>query len=307
MASNGKRPSPALLVLILAALILVSGAAGLGIGASAPGPQTASPTPAERSDLIRSIVASSVKVILGQEDQEGAVSEAQSSSGVVIYSEAGPKPWSLVLTNAHAVNGAGLAGGPGVYVSYVVPTGRRILRATVAARSDQESVDLALVRLEGVALSAAQFEAMDQVQLGSPVLVASSPFGRELSLTSGIVSQLYLSGPPAIERATCNPQEKFCLDPKPLEEIFKTDAPICYGSSGGGVFLTATGRLVGLVESYQTADIVFRPKSGEEYKIQIPVPGESFLISVNKIKYFLERHGFGLDGPKVLLTSAQES
>lgn len=289
-------------VLLAAALFL--GGATLGGGRSATGSPAAPAV--DRAEIVRTIVASSVKVILGQEDAQGAVEEAQSSSGVVIYSEQSPQPWSLVLTNAHAVEGVGRPGGPQAYVSYLVQGGRRLLRAQVTAASQEQVVDLALVKVEGVALPAAQFETMEQVQLGSPVLVASSPFGRELSITSGIISQLYLSGPPAIQRS-CDTQEKFCLEPKPLEEIYKTDAPICYGSSGGGVFLATSGRLVGLVESYQTADIVFRPKSGEEYKIQIPVPGESYLISVNKIRYFLQRHGFSLNGPKVLLTSAQPS
>jgi len=296
-------------ILILLAAAALAGLGALqAVGAQAPAAQPAALTQPEapsRPEIIRGIVASSVKVILGRQ-QQGALDDLQSSSGVVIYSEETPQPWSLVLTNAHAVSATNLPEGLGLYVSYLTQTGRRVLPAKVSACGNPKTVDLALVRVEGVALSPAQFEQMDQVQLGSPVLVASSPFGRELSITSGIVSQLYLSGPPAME-TTCSRQEKFCLDPKPLEEIFKTDAPICYGSSGGGVFLASTGKLVGLVESYQTADIVFRPKPGEEYKIQIPVPGESFLISANKIKYFLEQNSLSLQGPKVLLSSQRDS
>jgi S1-C subfamily serine protease len=261
----------------------------------------------DRADIIRQMLDSSVKVILGEE-KDGAVSEAQSSSGVVIYSERKPKPWTLILTNAHAVTGEKGSGSPGVFMSYVASTGRRLLRAKVVAKGDMDKIDLALVRVEGITLPAAQFENMDQVRLGSPILVASSPFGREISITSGIISQLYLSGPPAVEKAcqTGDKPPELCLKPKPLEEVFKTDAPICYGSSGGGVFLLASGRLVGLVESYQSADVIIRPKAGEEYKIQIPVPGESFLISVNKIKYFLKENGMDTDGHgQVLANCAQ--
>ncbi|MFH0809393.1 MAG: serine protease [Pseudomonadota bacterium] len=269
----------------------------------------ARPSVTERSQIIRNIQASSVKIILGREDAKGAVSDEQSSSGVVIYAENKPRPWSLVLTNAHAVKGHDTGPDPlGVYVTYVTTSGRRILPGKVLAEGDIQSVDLALVRVGGISLPAARFEPMEEVQLGSPILVASSPFGRELSITSGIISQLYLSGPPALDPvcATDTPREH-CLDPKPLEEIFKTDAPICYGSSGGGVFLTSSGRLVGLVESYQSADLIIRPKPGEQYKIQIPVPGESFLISANKIKYFLGQHGFVLKDADVLLTSSGAS
>ena len=306
-------PKAKWLILLLFALIISYGAAGLTSGdegqqTSAPAPQAAPQLQAiDRAEMIRRILAASVKVILGQEEA-GVVREVQSSSGVVVYSEREPKPFSLVLTNAHAVGAEGLSQPPGLYLSYVTETGRRVLRAGLVARSSEEPVDLALLRVEGVSLPAAEFQEMDKVQLGSPVLVASSPFGRELSITSGIISQLYLSGPPAIEQAcTTEGTARICREPRPLQEIFKTDAPICYGSSGGGVFLASSGKLVGLVESYQTADIIVRPKSGEEIKIQIPVPGESFLISVNKIKYFLERHGFGLDGPSLLLTARHDT
>jgi serine protease Do len=305
MAPKGKW-----LILLLFALLFAYGAAGLGISGSAeeagPAPAAVQPAAPERAAVITNILASSVKVVLGQEETGGMVSDVQSSSGIVIYSEREPKPWSLVLTNAHAVSMKGLPEKLGTYVSYVAPRGRRVLRAKVVAEGSQGSVDLALLRVEGVSLPSVQFQEMGKVQLGSPVLVASSPFGRELSITSGIISQLYLSGPPAIEQACAPESPELCREPKPLQEIFKTDAPICYGSSGGGVFLASTGKLVGLVESYQSADIIIRPKAGEEYKIQIPVPGESFLISVNKIKYFLEQNGLDLDGHGVLLTAKQE-
>ncbi len=315
MAPQGKWTVPILCALLFALAVTYAAAApdaAAPIAGGQPAALIQGRTPVaeevpDRTAMIQAIQASSVKVILGHEDQSGAVSDEQSSSGVCIYSEQGPQPWSLILTNAHAVNTHGLGPGAGAFVSYVAPTGRRVLRAKTVAQGDQNSIDLALVRVEGVALPPVQFQEMSRVQLGSPVLVASSPFGRELSITSGIISQLYLSGPPALEAAACPPgrREKLCTEPRPLEEIFKTDAPICYGSSGGGVFLAATGRLVGLVESYQSADIIIRPKAGEQYKIQIPVPGESFLISVNKIKYFLEHNGYSLNGPAVLLTSSQ--
>jgi len=312
-------------LILLATLGLTYGSARLATGGgtpeanrTAPQPQVveraaqpATPAALEgRAEIVRRIVASSCKIILGTEDKAGAVNDLQSSSGVVIYSEQGPKPWSLVLTNSHAVNFQGLPESAGVYMTYVAPTGRRVLRAKVVARGDQNVIDLALVRVDGVALPAVEFEDMGKAQLGTPILVASSPFGRELSITSGIISQAYLSGPPRIEQACAKtsllePTAPGCPAPRPLEEIFKTDAPICYGSSGGGVFLAASGKLVGLVESYQTADIVFRAKAGEEYKVQIPVPGESFLISANKIAYFLEQNGFGLKGPAVLLTATR--
>src|SRR5229473_5906806 len=88
--------------------------------------------------------------------------------------------------------------------------------------------DLALVAIEE-ALPAAPIAGEDQVDVGDDVVVVGAPYGRALSVSSGIVSQL--------ER-----------DDSRAQRSMKTDAPIGYGASGGGVFEVPGGKLVGLVE-----------------------------------------------------------
>jgi hypothetical protein len=73
----------------------------------------------------------------------------------------------------------------------------------------------------------------------------------------------------------------------------KTDAPIGYGTSGGGVFEVPSGKLVGLVEGYRTAKVAFGGISNDDFSFDVPMPGETFLAPPAKIRGFLARAGIG--------------
>ena len=103
------------------------------------------------------------------------------------------------------------------------------------------------------------------------VVVIGAPYGKSLSVSSGIVSQLELDE----------------SSPRPLQSRMKTDAPIGYGASGGGVFKVPSGRLVGLVEGYRTARVAFGGLNSDDFSFDIPMPGETFLAPPGKIRAFL--------------------
>jgi hypothetical protein len=65
------------------------------------------------------------------------------------------------------------------------------------------------------------------------------------------------------------------------------DASVSYGASGGGVFDAPSGALVGIVESYRTA----RVTTGESRTIDVPIPGETTLISVESVVQFARAAG----------------
>ena len=73
----------------------------------------------------------------------------------------------------------------------------------------------------------------------------------------------------------------------------KTDAPIGYGASGGGVFALPSGRLVGLVEGYRTAKVAFGGLTRDDFSFDVPMPGETFLAPPAKIRAFVLRAGLG--------------
>jgi S1-C subfamily serine protease len=110
------------------------------------------------------------------------------------------------------------------------------------------------------------------VSVGDDVVVIGAPYGRALSVSSGIVSQLETSDGGA-------------------QTAMKTDAAIGYGASGGGVFDVPRGRLVGLVEGYRTARVSFTGVRNEDLGFDVPMPGETFLAPPTKIRRFLRRAG----------------
>jgi len=81
-------------------------------------------------------------------------------------------------------------------------------------------------------------------------------------------------------------------DPR-QQRSMKTDAPIGYGASGGGVFGVPGGKLIGLVEGYRTAKVSFGGVAGSDYSFDVPMPGETFLSPPAKIRAFLVRAGIG--------------
>ena len=68
------------------------------------------------------------------------------------------------------------------------------------------------------------------------------------------------------------------------------DASVSYGASGGGVYSARTGNLVGLIEGYRTARVSFQVDS-HTGQIDVPVPGETYVVSLAQIRRFLAATG----------------
>jgi S1-C subfamily serine protease len=149
-------------------------------------------------------------------------------------------------------------------------------RAPGVVEATDDASDLALVRVDDVRLPAARIGDATGVRLADDVVVIGAPFGRGLSVSSGIVSQLVTRQP----------------DGGPAREpLLKVDAPVGYGSSGGGVFQVRTGRLLGVVEGYRTATVSLK-LAGAPYSFQVPMPGETFVVHAAEIRRFLADRGY---------------
>jgi serine protease Do len=196
----------------------------------------------------------------------------RSASGVVVATDGDT---SFVLTNEHVVQREGLSGTASFQVVVERPKLHR-LPARVIAEGKVPDEDLALLAVYGETLAPAQLASEEHVDVGDDVVVVGAPYGRALSVSSGIVSQLELDE----------------QDPR-VQRAMKTDAPIGYGASGGGVFDVPSGRLVGLVEGYRTAKVAFGGLSKDEFSFDVPMPGETFLSPPFKIRAFVVRAGIG--------------
>ncbi|MCY1034905.1 serine protease [Corallococcus sp. BB11-1] len=232
---------------------------------SMPAP-VAQPT---RKAMVRRILPLNVRLVT---TEGGKVRRA--ASGVVIGTEVGASgPVSYVLTNAHAVEQGDLVD-PVLKVVLDRRAESHEYAAEVVAMGQVPDVDLALLRVPGVTWPAAELAGDDELEPGEDVVVAASPYGRALSISGGMVSQVEW------DKETKHPR------------MLKTDAPIGYGASGGGIFSLETGRLLAIVEGYRTAKVDFEV-AAQNYSFDVPMPGETFAAPSAKVRGFLQAKGFG--------------
>ena len=236
-----------------------------------PSPQpamTALPSPSDRKSILKRILPQNVRLLVF------AGGEARrSASGVVIGSEATTDgSFSYVLTSAHAVEPDGLED-PRMVV-YVDRDGDSFdYPARPVAIGNVPELDLALIKIRGVCLAPAQLAADSELEPGEDVVVVAAPYGKSLSISGGLVSQVE-------------------WDRKSrLPAMLKTDAPIGYGASGGGVYSASSGRLLAIVEGYRTARVGFAVAE-QTYSFDVPMPGETFAAPSAKVRAFLENNGF---------------
>jgi S1-C subfamily serine protease len=229
------------------------------------------PGASARQRAIEGMIDSTVKITVERDGRR-----VTSASGVVIASRgaAGSEAVSYVLTAAHA-----LVGGDGVAVTVGfcgADAARGKFPATAVVRGAPETLDLALLRVRGIAAPAVRLPADDGVWLGQPILVIGFPEGERLGLSGGIVSQLPLSARPNGIPAD-RPEHRIVID-----------AAAPRGVSGGGVFEAETGRLIGIVQGHQTVSMAIRDQS-QSYTLKFPVPGATFVVPMAQIRPFLAR------------------
>jgi hypothetical protein len=239
------------------------------LGAGCATPRLAAPT---REQVIQKILPTSVQVVLEEDNQR-----FRSGSGVVIASgSTGTTGECLVLTSGHTL--AGLTPRQSVYVLMGRHRGKGSrAQATVVAQRDADGLDLALLKIQSEDCAAALLG--EPPALGDSIWVVAFPWGRNMTLTGGHVSQIDLDDVQDSDGAR-----------------LMVDASVSYGASGGGVFEASSGRLVGLVEGYRTARVSFKGESARY--IDVPVPGETYATSLSEIRRFLAEVGY-----KSLLTA----
>src|SRR5262249_29518549 len=136
-------------------------------------------------------------------------------------------------------------------------SGSRMAARVLAAR-DADGVDLGLLAIETDRCPVARLGGPPA--LGGSVWVVAFPWGGNMTLVGGNVSQLNADPPTGQEG----------------ESRLMIDASVSYGASGGGVFDAETGRLVGLIEGYRTARVSFKGDAPQRY-VEVPVPGETYV------------------------------
>jgi serine protease Do len=210
-----------------------------------------------RDEVLRQIVPSTVQLRC---EREGG--NRRAASGVVVARD-GDTGRTWIITTRHFLEPIAPQ-----RLTVAVPGKKQPVVARLTKVSEQ--ADLALLEVMGVDLTPARLK--DTVRLGDEVWVVAFPWGRRMTLSSGVVSQLAADGTGDYEG--------------PARMI---DVSVSYGASGGGVFDAPTGALVGLIERYRTAHVAL-PQTPDR-AIEIPVPGETTLISAEAIRQFVLETG----------------
>ncbi len=221
-----------------------------------------------RKQVVQGILPQNVRVLVIEGDKS-----RRTASGVVIGTERTDKGVaSYVITNAHAVYLEDLKN-PRLVITQERRAELLQYAAEVVATGKVPEMDLALLRVPEVELKPAELAADEELELGEDVVVAACPFGKSLSLSGGMLSQVEW------DAETKGPK------------MVKTDAPIGYGASGGGIFSLETGKLLAIVEGYRTAKVGFEV-ADRDYSFDVPMPGETFAAPTSKVRKFLESKGY---------------
>lgn len=269
-------------LLFAAALSSLAGCAGLTSGGGTPPPAPAASTPAlvapvvaarlderpSRRSAARKILPHNVRVMAF--DGDVAV---RSASGVAVGVETGAGgTTTYILTNDHVVDPSDLKK-PRFEVIVEHQAELSIHAAEPVARGSVPEMDLGLLQVKGLSLPPVTLADDAELELGEDVLVAGAPYGKAISLSGGMISQVEW------DRGSKEPV------------VLKTDAPIGYGASGGGIYSVSTGKLLAIVEGYRTAKINFAV-ADQPYSFDVPMPGETFAAPTAKVRTFLRARGF---------------
>lgn len=219
--------------------------------------------PATRDEVIRKILPSAVQLRC---EREGGVRRA--ASGVVVASDPSTRR-SWIVTARHFLD-------PPVTQQIHLTTPGRKDRSKLTLVAESPDADLALLLAEGIVLPPVNLKEI--AKLGDDVWVLAFPWGRRLTVVAGVVSQI---GTEAGDDAFEGPARM-------------VDASVSYGASGGGVFDARTGELIGIVESYRTARVGTTPPQ----IIEVPVPGETTLVSSSAIVRLMKSSEVPAETPK---------
>lgn len=222
-----------------------------------------------REAVLQRILPSAVQIVI--EQREGR--RVRTASGVVLASRTtNQRPTCFVLTAGHAVSG--IVGEKAVYVVFGRHRGDGTrAQATVVVYRDTANLDLALLRVESDDCMPAR--AAGSPMLGESVWVVGFPWGRHMTLASGIVSQI--NADQSSDRETASQ--------------LMVDASVSYGSSGGGVYAARGGALIGVVKGYSTARVSAQGADPPWY-IDVPVPGQTFVTPLSDVRRFLAEAGY---------------
>jgi serine protease Do len=204
-------------------------------------------------------------------------------SGFVIDSS------GYIVTNAHVVSGAQRVqvvvpeGPPDGSLNAVLSTRTNILPARVVGVARE--IDLALLKIDNVKLTALPLGLYRNIRQGELVLAFGSPEGLRNTVTLGVVSSVARQ-----------------IDPDSPMAYIQTDAPINPGNSGGPL-VNADGEVIGI-------NTFILSQSGGNEGLGFAIPGSIVNVAYQQLRKFGHTHraqvGIGLQSISPVLAAAMK-
>jgi len=169
----------------------------------------------EINELIQGVMPSVVSIAVTT-DTAGMGGNTGVGSGI-IYTEDG-----YIITNSHVAGNASRM--------TVILSDGQTYEAELSGNSAQ--VDIAVIKIEALGLSPAEFATIEEQQVGDMVIAVGSPFGIQQTVTLGIISGKGRNIPVA-------------ADTLPIVDLVQTDTAINPGNSGGPLINTS-GEVIGI-------------------------------------------------------------
>jgi S1-C subfamily serine protease len=194
-----------------------------------------------------------------------------SAAGFVIDDE------GRLLTNAHVVAGA---------TDISVTFDERTVPARVLGKDEETDLALLGVEPKGLDLRPLELGSSKSVHIGDPTISIGNPFGRDRTLTTGVVS--------AKQRRITAPSG-FSVD-----NVIQTDGVLSPGNAGGPL-LDAAGRVIG-VNSQIEADV---PQGEARLGFAVPIDTAKALIPSLQAHRNVSHAYLGIaagDGPRALVS-----
>jgi serine protease Do len=190
-----------------------------------------------------------------KESSDGVAKESSDGAGFIIDEN------GYIVTNCHVINSS-------EKIKIILSNGKEYFAQIVG--KDERS-DIALLKIDSkTKLPFVRFADSDKIEVGDQVVAIGNPFGFKKTVTSGIISYKGRDLSDKISELGVGGDSVLYL---------QTDVTVNYGNSGGPLFASSSGEVVGMIT-------VFFSEDGRSIGINFAIPSNTMKTVINQLRNF---------------------